>query len=186
MNRSLQPRRRRARPQRGSAGVGAGPRGPMSVIEAEPVEIAEFLLGAVRASISTARRRAVELRCLWEPGIGVVLIDAKRMHELLRTLVCHAIARTTPPGTVLVSAELLGDEVRFCITESTEQTPLGDDVDVGTAWPTDDLITDIAEPQWKPMEALVSAHGGRIWLDRDPDWGDMCCFTVLSSPRASA
>jgi signal transduction histidine kinase len=156
----------------------------MTVIDAEPIEISEFLLKAVRASIGVARRRAIELRCLWEPSIGVVLVDAKRMHELLRTLVCHAIARTTPPGTVLVSAELLGDEVRFCITESTE-TSKGDDVDVGGPWPSD-VGPAVEEPQWKPMEALVSAHGGRIWLDSDPEWGDMCCFTVLSSPRASA
>jgi signal transduction histidine kinase len=158
--------------------------GVPSVLEAERVGVPRLLMDAVRATELVARRHAVELRCVWDPRIGIVLVDARRVHELLCTLFAHAIERSDPRGIVLISAEAIGDEVRFCITESTDHAP-GDGP--SRQPPLDRGLTPrTEEPLWSTMEELIGAHGGRIWLDSDPGWGEMCCFTLLSTPHACA
>lgn len=150
------------------------PAGDFPVLQAQRLGIARFLLEAVHETEAIARQRNVELRCAWESDIGCVQVDELKMHHLLCILLLRAVERAAPSGIVLLSAELLGDRVRISITD---------------AGPPDEAEPDPRSegyPPWSVMEDTLVAHGGELWVDREPGERATCCFTLLAALQTNA
>jgi hypothetical protein len=153
------------------------------VVVADRVPVIELLVEAAAAAEATARRRAVRLRCVWEREVTVVLADRRRLRRTLTHLLTDAIERTPRGGAVLLSAEVGAGEVRFCIADSgppstleEREHTLDDDASCSFAAGSADLDPASA------VRSFVEAHGGRIWIDSDPETGTAFYFSLPSLP----
>jgi hypothetical protein len=150
-----------------------GPRvPPLGVLDATRLGVARLMIDAIHAAEPVARRRNVELRCAWDSRVGIVLVDEPRMHRLLSMLLVRALERVAPRGMVLLTAELFGDEVRFCIADSAEG---------GEPAAADGL----GAPPWAALVDVLATYGGRLWVE-DEAGAETTYFTLLASPRARA
>ena len=153
------------------------------VVAGDRVAVVELLAATVAGAESVARRRSVQLRCVWDRGVTVVIADRRRLQRTLMGLLTHTIGFTPRGGAVLLSAEVGAGEVRFCVADTGPESTLEErehmlDDDASCSF--------IGEPgDHDPASALrefVEAHGGRIWIDSDPVTGTAFYFTLPSLP----
>ena len=115
---------------------------------------------------------------------GTFFCDKDRLIRVFGNLVANAIKFSRPGGRVMIAAEAVADEIRFSIR------------DAGCGIASSELPV-LFEPYWKGKDAgksgsglglfickrIVEAHGGRIWVESEPDVGSVFVFTVPLSGR---
>jgi two-component system phosphate regulon sensor histidine kinase PhoR len=112
--------------------------------------------------------------------LPLVVADAARIEQVIVNLLLNAIKFTPEGGSVMVSAEVQGQGVRFSVADS------------GIGIEQEDLPR-IFERFFKADRArstsgtglglaiarhLVEAHGGRIWAESEPGQGSSFFFTI--------
>ncbi len=136
----------------------------------QPTPVAD-VLADVRRDLPLLGRRDYEVGEL----DGTVLADPDRLAQVFRNLVQNAVAHTEAGGRVSVDAEALGDRVRFRVRDDGEG--IGPDQ-------ADQLFNRFhrgAGGRDRPdggvglglaiAQAIVLAHGGRIWAEGEPAGG---------------
>jgi signal transduction histidine kinase len=153
-------------------------------IEPAPELLAPLLDEAVEMHRSAAEEQGVELRRHADGPLPPVLADRDRLVQLLGNLIGNALKFTPPGGRVEVGAVPGGEEV-VCWVEDTgagispEQIPHLFDR-FWQARPTDRRGLGLG---LAIVKGLVTAHGGRIWVESEPGRGSRFHFTL---PRAHA
>jgi signal transduction histidine kinase len=133
----------------------------------------DALLADVSATfepIAAAKRQ--RLRTVVAPGTPPVLVDRRRMHQVLGNLVLNA-SRYAPDDTVIeLGGERSGDEVRFAVADEGPGVPPGERERIfdkfyrgeGTKGRTSGTGLGLAIAR-----TLVEMHGGRIWVEASSD-----------------
>lgn len=149
------------------------------VVEPRPCEVDRLLSETQELFYSVARARGIvfDLRTQGDPLL--VHADRERVMQVLSNLVGNAIKFTPPNGTVRVSAERRGKEVRFAVS------------DTGPGIGPEHRAR-IFERFWKfeaqgnkgtglglfIAKGIVEAHGGRIWVESELGKGSTFYFTL--------
>jgi signal transduction histidine kinase len=148
-------------------------------IEVSPVEPAELLREAEELFRAQANAAAVTLDCELSESLPAVRADRHRVMQVLSNLIGNSLKFTPPEGWVRVRARLSGDEVAFSVS------------DTGPGIPKENM-GDIFSPYWQAKRAerlgaglglaiargIVEAHGGRIWVESEPERGTDFYFTL--------
>jgi signal transduction histidine kinase len=159
----------------------------ISAIEAHRLSVSpgRELLAPIFASVGevfTSKAAAANITIEINPvdDIPEVWTDRTRLIQVLTNLLDNAIKYTPAGGNVSLSAHANGREVIVCVRD----TGCGLDADE---------IKHVFEHFWRGKSArgsrgfglgmaivkgIVTALGGRIWLDSAPSRGTMVCFTV--------
>ena len=144
-------------------------------------------LGAVSAdAIETLRplaaERGLQIRAEGFAGLPEVLVDRKRIQQVISNLVANAI-KFTSSGEIVVRAADRATEVVVSVA------------DTGRGIPSEDLAR-VFERYWKGRQdddsgaglglaiakGLVEAHGGRMWVESEEGKGATFSFTLPASP----
>jgi C4-dicarboxylate-specific signal transduction histidine kinase len=131
------------------------------------------------------RRHAIDCRVTLAPGARTVRANAVQLHQLLRNLVANAIdalaATPARPRRLAIRARAgAGGTVIVTVRDN------GAGLDgAGAAHAFDALVT--TKPHGLGLglaicRAIVEAHGGRIWLDANPEGG---CTSGFALPRGA-
>jgi len=149
-------------------------------IERREEEVGVIARRALTMFERPAAERRIELRAEVGPGVGAVYGDGARILQVLANLVGNALKFTESGGSIAVSAERQGGDVRFAVR------------DTGAGIPADDL-PHLFELYWHARrnarsrgsgyglaiaKGIVEAHGGRIWVESTPGAGSTFFFTL--------
>lgn len=160
-------------------------------VETRPFEGATLLQEAVESVELEAARRGVRLH--WRSPVGdslLVSADPRRVLQVLGNLLSNALKFTPEGGKIDCTAQRDGEFVRFSV------------IDTGPGIPAEELPM-LFERFYQTREnvhkrkglglglsickGLVTAHGGRIWVESLPGVGSAFNFTlpaVLTSTSA--
>ncbi|WP_224240195.1 sensor histidine kinase [Hyalangium gracile] len=112
--------------------------------------------------------------------------DHERILQVLANLLSNALKFTPPGGRISLQVEPVGQDVRFSVT------------DTGSGIPSHQLDA-VFERFWQARgedrrglglglyisKGIVEAHGGRIWVESQPDVGSTFAFTLPGAPSSA-
>jgi len=151
-------------------------------VETRTIEGATLLQEAVESVELQAASRGVRLR--WRSPVGdslLVSADPRRVLQVLGNLLSNALKFTPDGGTIDCTAQRDGEFVRFSV------------IDTGPGIPADELpmlfdrFYQTSDNMQKRKglglglaicKGLVTAHGGRIWVESLPGVGSAFNFTL--------
>lgn len=151
-------------------------------VEPRPIDGAALLQEAVESVELEAARRGVRLR--WRSPVGDSLLvgaDPRRVLQVLGNLLSNALKFTPEGGKIDCTAQRDGEFVRFSV------------IDTGPGIPADELpmlfdrFYQAAGNAQKRKglglglsicKGLITAHGGRIWVESLPGVGSAFNFTL--------
>ena len=140
----------------------------------------------IESCYETARHRASEKELSLfldvPPRLPDVLVDPRRIQEVLQNLLDNAIQYTLPGGKITLSAELAGDEVIFTVSDTGIGIPRVDQpriferfyrVDAARSREAGGTGLGLAI-----AKHLVEAHDGRLWVESEVGVGSSFHFSV--------
>jgi signal transduction histidine kinase len=159
-------------------------------IVGRPAEAAPIVHEVVDTFEPQMREQLLRMDLEIADGLPPVVADPDRLQQVLVNLLDNAIKFTPDRGRIRIVVTAAGPEVRFAV--SNTGTPIAPEES-----------TSLFEPFWQANRAdrrgtglglsivkgLVEAHGGRVWVESDPDRGTTFLFTLPAdlpgSPRAN-
>lgn len=113
-----------------------------------------------------------------EPNL-VVQADRERLLQVLSNLLGNALKFTPDDGRVTLTAQRVGELVRFAVIDSGPGIPR-------------EHVANVFDRFWKKeapgkkgtglglfiAKGIIEAHGGRIWVETERDQGAGFCFTI--------
>ena len=148
-------------------------------IQPEAVEVEPLLREAGDLFKAQAATQSVTLQQKVEASLPAVRADRHRVMQVLSNLIGNSMKFTPQGGIITVRAEAADGEVLISVA------------DTGTGIPNENL-KDIFHPYWQAKRAermgaglglaiakgIVEAHGGRIWVESEPEKGTRFYFTL--------
>lgn len=153
-------------------------------IEKRPAAPASIVKSTAALFDESARRQVIALTIDVDETIPPILCDANRIGQVLENLISNALKATGPDGAICVRLRPSGDGVVFSVT------------DTGAGMPAE-VIDHLFERYYRGQgprgqglglglsiaKAIVSSHGGRIWVESSPGRGSTFAFTILPFAR---
>jgi PAS domain S-box-containing protein len=146
-------------------------------LERRPETPASLLTEVCELFRPQAAEKRLTLECHPNDALPAVYCDRNRILQVLSNLVANAI-KFTSAGTIGVSAEGLGDEVRFSVTDT------GPGIEP-------EHLSRLFDRFWRGgsdrsgaglglciAKGIVEAHGGRIWVESELGRGTRFSFLV--------
>jgi signal transduction histidine kinase len=149
----------------------------------EAVDLQQLIEVASDRMASQAAARAVAVKVEASSDVPEVWVDPDRTEQVLVNLLDNAIKYSRPGGTVMVSVGFEGDGM---VSVQVQDNGIGipaDDLDrIGQRFYRADRARSRAEGGsglgLAISQALVKAHGGRLWLESEEGAGTTVHFTL--------
>jgi PAS domain S-box-containing protein len=150
-------------------------------------EVATLLAAVTDMFGPLARDKGLELHCPPAEGLPPVDADYGRVLQVLSNLLGNAIKFTPPGGSIRVAADAAPGAVRFAVYDSgvgiePEHLPHVFD----RFWQARSTRRAGAGLGLAIARSIVTAHGGRIWVESTPGGGSTFAFTLPVHPDAAA
>jgi signal transduction histidine kinase len=116
-----------------------------------------------------------------------VLVDRRRMSQVLGNLVANALRYSPPRSTVRLAATLHGDEVRLAVSDEGPGIPAAERERIFDKFYRLKATRQIAGGSGLGLaiaKSLVELHGGRIWVEEAPTGGSAFVVAVHAEPAA--
>lgn len=139
------------------------------------------LVDAAVERVRQTREGAVSV-ALVAPSDPALRCDPGRLEGALAALLLRAIRGAAPGVTVELAAHPEGDDVHFCVVGGAPATEVEHDQVETAFWSARVRRQDPRVPELALVRAVVLAHRGRIWFDRDRP---AVHVTVPTSPIAA-
>lgn len=155
-------------------------------LHVELVPLEGIIADAVSGMAPQADLKGLTLRSITEKSLPPVMADPLRIQRVLTNLVQNALRYTPTDGTILIRARNLGNEVQVDICDTGEGVPAGEGMRVFERFYRADRSRSRdsggAGLGLSIAKGLVEAHGGRIWVQNNPDRGATFSFTLPLEP----
>ncbi|MEI6150271.1 MAG: PAS domain-containing sensor histidine kinase, partial [bacterium] len=146
------------------------------------VDVGTKILNVLDVFKAPAKQKGLELRYEADSRLPMAYIDADRMDQVLVNLIGNAIKFTPSGGTITVEAGLEGGFIR-CVVSNTGAGIAPEDLDsifdkfvtLSSAANGGDSGTGLGLPI---ALQLVRLHGGDLWAESEPGWGNRFIFRI--------
>jgi signal transduction histidine kinase len=148
-------------------------------IELDRVDSAELLGEAVRAEAPLASSKSLTLRLDAPSRLPAIQGDRQRLLQVFENLIGNAIKFTESGGSVTVGADRRNGDVLFRVSDTGIGIEAGDVPHVfDRFWRARGHDHDGAGLGLPIVHGIVTAHGGRIWVETTPRQGSTFFFTI--------
>jgi len=152
-------------------------------LDKELVSPSQILAPVVEMATPLSQLKNQRLDVDIHPDLPKILVDARRLEQVLTNMVANAIKYTPTDGVIRASVSQNSTSIKFQVSDN------------GRGIPQDDLER-IFEPFYRvaresnetPVpgtglglalaKTLVELHGGKIWAESPPGEGSVFCFTI--------
>ena len=152
-------------------------------LDKEFVSPSRILTPVVELATPLSQLKNQRLDVDMQPDLPKVLVDARRLEQVLTNMVANAIKYSPTGGSIRACVSQIGASIKFQVSDN------------GRGIPQEDLER-IFEPFYRvahvPNEppvpgtglglalakTLVELHGGQIWAESSPGEGSVFCFTI--------
>jgi signal transduction histidine kinase len=143
------------------------------------VEVGTLLREAAESLRPLAAAHALTLRVEPPAAPLVACADEGRVLQVLGNLVGNAVKFTPAGGTVTLTADALGDEVRVSVSDTGPGIPVEQLPHLfGAFWQARHADRRGLGLGLAIAQGIVGAHGGRIWVESEPGRGATFRFTL--------
>ena len=155
-------------------------------LELSEVAIPEVLRSAVSLYSERAARGGIDLALKSEPEEITVTADERRVRQIVFNLVSNAVKFTPRDGRIDVSAQLDGGQVEIAVADTG---PGIAPEELETIFEEFKQATDGKRTEGTGLglplsRKLVELHGGRLWVESEPDHGSTFRFTLPVGPTS--
>ncbi len=152
-------------------------------LERKPVDLVVLAESCRQRLSAHASARKIELILTKSPGEPWALADADRIEQVLLNLLHNAIQYSRPGGTVTIGVSELPDGgAQVTVHDQGIGIPASDLERIGERFYRTDRARSRAEGGsglgLAIAQALVQAHGGRLWLESQEGHGTRAMFTL--------
>ena len=148
-------------------------------VQRQPMDVRELMKQACEMLTPLAEDRAIRLVCVSPPEAVEISVDPSQLDRVISNLVGNALKFTPRDGVVTFSAEVADGELRFSVA------------DTGPGMPPDQ-VPHVFDRFWQGRpgdrrgaglglsiaRGIVTAHGGRVWLESKEGKGTTVYFTI--------
>ena len=152
-------------------------------LDKELVSPSQILAPVVEMATPLSQLKNQRLDVDLHPDLPKILVDARRLEQVLTNMVANAIKYTPTGGMIRASVSQNSTSIKFRVSDN------------GRGIPSDDLER-IFEPFYRvahdsneaPVpgtglglalaKTLIELHGGKIWAESSPGEGGVFCFTI--------
>jgi signal transduction histidine kinase len=167
----------------------------LSKIEAGKMELqvttfalSDVLENAVALARERATRQGISLRLEVDPSAGAIAADERKIKQVLFNLLTNALKFTARSGHVDVTARGDGDEVHVSVSDDGIGIAAADHARIF------EEFQQVGQSQLQEGTGLglavsrrfVELHGGRLWVESEPEQGSTFTFTVPRTQSAGA
>lgn len=152
----------------------------------EPVSLGPLIAHMTRKLTPLIQRTGVRVQPEVPPGLPLVPADPDRLEQILLNLLENAL-RHSPPGTAVTVTAAAGDA--HMTVRAQDQGPGISPAERHLVWerfyrgdPARSRRTGGTGLGLAIVRGLVTAHGGRVWVEDAPGGGSAFCFTLPLDP----
>lgn len=150
-----------------------------------PPEVIIYPVVEMTAPLSHLKNQSLEVEV--RPQLPQLMADARRLEQVLTNIVSNAVKYTPAGGAIRTTVSQENGSIKFAVSDN------------GKGIPQEDLER-VFEPFYRaPLQAadrtpgtglglalaksLVELHGGKIWVESEPQKGSTFYFTIPIEPR---
>jgi signal transduction histidine kinase len=157
-------------------------------LELEPtqVQIADLLQESVALASTKLRDSEVGIQLKFDPAIGSILADGKRLKQVLVNLVSNALRFTAKGDSIIVGAQRLDGVLRLWVQDTGRGIPLEVQASVFDQFASGDRRG--AGLGLALVRSFIELHGGWVALESEPGRGTLvtCHIPILSGASKQA
>ncbi len=150
-----------------------------ALLKLVPTTLAPLVHQVVTTMLPQAQLKAQHISVLIPPGLQA-LVDEQQIARVIGNLLHNAIKFTPEGGIISISAEIVADDVRFCVADSGPGVPVEERTRIFERFYKQDRARSKGGTGLGLAIArhIVEGHGGRIWVEGEPGEGARFYFTV--------
>ncbi|HET9121536.1 MAG TPA: GAF domain-containing protein [Solirubrobacterales bacterium] len=149
-------------------------------LEPGPFSLSAVLDDGLRMVRDRASQHSIELSVDVEKGVGIVVADELKIKQVVLNLLTNAVKFTPDGGRVEIAASGIDGEVEVTVTDTGIGIPLEDQ---------ERIFESFEQGKREAKEEgtglgltlsrkIVELHGGRIWVESQPEEGSVFGFTI--------
>jgi signal transduction histidine kinase/CheY-like chemotaxis protein len=147
----------------------------------EPVDVQQIISGVMSTAVALVRDKPIELAQEVAPNLPIIRADGTRVRQVILNLLSNA-AKFTEEGQITLRAWADEDHITISVEDTgigippEHQTTIFEEfrqVDASTTRRTGGTGLGLAISRH-----FVEMHGGRIWVESEPDVGSTFTFTL--------
>lgn len=156
-----------------------------SHLQLQPVNLGELLAKNLEHQRTLAAARNIEIRLVLLSS-PVLMLDRAKMEQVLDNLFGNAIEYSPPNAIINTVLAVSGSEVRLSVRDEGLVIPIEELAPIvsseQTASNTNDKINKNNGLGLTIVKSIIASHGGRMWLESEPDFGTVFQFTLPAHP----
>ena len=152
-------------------------------LDLDPADVHALIHGAVDEIRPWAEDRGLRLEVEVSDAIPKLLLDAKRVHQVLVNLLGNAVKYSKASGVIRLSAELADEEVVVKVTDTGIGIPAQLQATVFERYEQAHADRGGTGLGLAIVKGFVLAHGGRVWVESEEGVGSCFGFALpLEAP----
>jgi signal transduction histidine kinase len=154
-------------------------------LDLDPTDVASLIQGAVDEIRPWAEDRSLRLELTVSDSIPKLLLDSKRMHQVLVNLLANAVKFSKPAGLITLTAEVVDHDVVVKVSDTGIGIPASLQTTVFERYEQGHADRGGTGLGLAIVKGFVLAHGGRVWVKSEEGRGSCFAFTLpLEAPES--
>ena len=140
-------------------------------LDLDPTDVASLVQGAVDEVRPWAEDRGLRLTVVVSDSIPKLLVDAKRIHQVLVNLLANAVKFSRAGGVITLTAEVTGQELVMKVSDTGIGIPAHLQATVFERYEQAHGQREGTGLGLAIVKGFVLAHGGRVWVESEEGRG---------------